>query len=208
MSDLLKQIQELQEFYDNQDKINKDILAMFDLAGYELNAEEYELEQLEGQMISSRPKTVEELVREVLDNPPTEPQKYIKISDIPRYINDYLIVPDRETLDEWNTAAPRSATLPQLPLESGTIAEIDEEPERTVNERGELDPDFLKTGPEWVKAGMVPVGTTIVDAIGVMWHKKAPNTWFDVSGDPIAAMEPYEDRDLTPMGPLEEVEER
>ena len=207
MSDILKEIQELQQFRDSKEKSDKDILAMFELAGYDLNAEEYELEQLEGEMISSRPKTVEELVREVLDNPPAEPQKYIKISDIPRYINDYLIVPDRETLDVWSEApAPRTVSLP--PLESGIIAEIDEEPERTVNDRGELDPDFKKTGREWVKAGMVPTGTTIVDAIGVMWHKKAPNTWFDVSGDPIAAMEPYEDRDLTPMGPLEEVEER
>lgn len=206
MSDILKEIQELQQFRDSKEKSDKDILAMFELAGYDLNAEEYELEQLEGEMISSRPKTVEELVREVLDNPPTEPQKYIKISDIPRYINDYLIVPDRETLDEWNTAkvhpgAIMPATMADIPVEP-------DEPERTVNDRGELDPDFLKTGREWVKAGKVPVGTTIVDAIGVMWHKKAPNTWLDVSGDPIAAMEPYEDRDLTPMGPLEEVEER
>lgn len=206
MSDILKEIQELQQFRDSKEKSDKDILAMFELAGYDLNAEEYELEQLEGEMISSRPKTVEELVREVLDNPPTEPQKYIKISDIPRYINDYLIVPDRETLETWRGAkvhpgAIMPATMADVPVEP-------EEPERTVNDRGELDPDFKKTGREWVKAGKVPIGTTIVDAIGVMWHKKAPNTWFDVSGDPIAAMEPYEDRDLTPMGPLEEVEER
>lgn len=203
MSDILQEIKELKEFFDNQDKIDTDILAMFELSGYELNHEEFDED---GELINSRAKTVEELVRELLNDPPKEPQKWIKISDIPRYINDYLIVPDRETLDEWNTAkvhpgAIMPATMADIPVEP-------DEPERTVNDRGELDPDFLKTGREWVKAGKVPVGTTIVDAIGVMWHKKAPNTWFDVSGDPIAAMEPYEDRDLTPMGPLEEVEER
>lgn len=204
MSDILQEIKELKEFFDNQDKIDTDILAMFELSGYELNHEEFDED---GELINSRAKTVEELVRELLNDPPKEPQKWIKISDIPRYINDYLIVPDRETLDTWNATPARGGSFP-LPLESGTITEIEEEPQRTVNDRGELDPDFLKTGQQWVKAGKVPTGTTIVDAIGVMWHKKAPNTWFDVSGDPIAAMEPYEDRDLTPMGPLEEVEER
>lgn len=207
MSDIIQQITELQTFKNDHDKLEEQYLDMFELAGYQLNVEEYELPGSEGEMISSRPKTVLELLKEALDNPPTEPGRWIRISQIPKYINDYLIVPDRETLDVWNEApVPRTVSLP--PLESGTIAEIDEEPERTVNDRGELDPDFKKTGQQWVKAGKVPVGTTIVDAIGVMWHKKAPNTWFDVSGDPIAAMEPYEDRDLTPMGPLEEVEER
>ena len=202
MSDILKEIQELQEFRDNRDKVDADILAMFELSGYNLKLEEFNEDD---ELINSRPKTIEELVRELLDNPPTEPQKWIRISDIPRYINDYLIVPEREKLDEWNSA-PRSATLPQLPLESGTIAEIDEEPERTVNDRGELDPDFHYTGKEYTKAGQVTPGQTIVDAVGIMWHKKAQNEWYEINdNDPIAAQEPYEDRDLTPMGPLREV---
>lgn len=203
MSDLLKQIQELQEFYDNQDQIDKDILAMFDLAGYEMNVEVYELDDPEGQMISSRPKTVEELVRELLDNPPTEPQKYIKISDIPRYINDFLIVPERETIDVWSESSTQpvySTTLDKA------VPDEPEEPERTVNDKGELDPDFKKTGKVFTKAGQVASGTTIVDAIGVIWHKKAANQWFEINdNDPVAAQEPFEDRDLTPMGPLEEI---
>ncbi len=198
MSDILQEIKELKEFYDNQDKINSDILAMFELSGYDLKREEFDDD---GELIDSRPKTVEELVREVLDNPPLEPQKWIKISDIPRYINDYLIVPEREKLDEWSSKVSPGAIAPVA-----LTPEEPKEPERTVNDKGELDPDFKKTGKVFTKAGQVPSKTTIVDAIGVIWHKKAPNQWFEINdNDPIAAQEPYWDQDITPMGPLEEI---
>lgn len=198
MSDILQEIKELKEFFDNQDKIDTDILAMFELSGYELNHEEFDED---GELINSRAKTVEELVRELLNDPPKEPQKWIKISDIPRYINDYLIVPEREKLDEWNSKVHPGAFAPVA-----LTPEEPKEPERTVNDKGELDPDFKKTGEVFTKAGQVPSNTTIVDAIGVIWHKKAPNQWFEINDDdPIAAQEPYWDQDITPMGPLEEI---
>lgn len=199
MNDIIQQITDLQKFKDEYADLEAKYLEMFKLSGYEMNIEHV----ADDENSTSRPKTILELLQEALDNPPTEVGKWIRISDIPRYVSDYLIVPEREKLDEWNSKVHPGAIMP------ATMADVPEEPkepERTVNDKGELDPDFKKTGKVFTKAGQVPSKTTIVDAIGVIWHKTAPNQWFEINDDdPIAAQEPYWDQDITPMGPLEEI---
>lgn len=196
MGDILQRVADLEEFYEQQQKLTKDLLKMFELSGYSMNTEE-----VEGK---ARPKELRELVEEVLGNPPEEPQRWIRIQDIPRFIDDYLMYPDRQTTDAFND---RSSTLkpghPQLVVK--TIEPKEPEEEVTVNDQGVLDPKLEYTSQEWPKAGMVPVGTVIQDEIGAVMKKVGPNQWIDVYSYDEEAPDFSYDADVTAFAPLKGV---
>lgn len=72
------------------------MLDMFKLAGYSLNEE---CEDGKG-----RPKTVIELLKEALNNPPEDAAQWIRIDDIPRYIKEQLQPWDQDKLNSFNDA--------------------------------------------------------------------------------------------------------
>lgn len=202
MDDLIGRIEALQKFHDEQTKLNADILKMFELAGYDMDTE-----PVDGKC---RPKEAIELIREVLDDPPEEPQRWIRIQDIPNYIDDYLIYPDRQTIDQFNdrSAPARRSGVQQQIHELDNAADVPEEDTRTVNDKGELDPEFKLGSKSWPKAGMVPVGQTVVDEIGELWYKVAANKWARVNGFDENAPDYDLDIDVTAFAPLREVLEK
>lgn len=200
MDDILQRIKELQDFHDEQLKLNKDILKMFELAGREMHTE-----PVDGK---SRPKEILELLQEVLDNPPEEPQRWIRIQDIPRFIDDYLIYPDKQLIESWNEKPPHRSTVTQHHSDQyGDYDEPDvpEEPEGTVNDKGELDPELEYTNQEWQKAGFVPVGTVVEDQIGTVLKKINKDQWIEVYTYDEDAPDYSYDAEVTPFAPLKGV---
>lgn len=164
MADILAQIQELQQFYDDHYKERDQYLKMFELAGFDLYTEPDD----DGK---SRPKDVVELLQEALGNLPLDAGNWIRIADIPRYVTDHLIVPDRQALDEFN--GRRVSRSPVVQVESPTD-------EIAFNDKGEAV-DYTYTGVTWKGPQSVPVGSNFVDQIGVPWHKKANNVFADLN---------------------------
>jgi hypothetical protein len=200
MGDILQRVADLEEFHEQQQKLIKDLLKMFELNGFDMNTEE-----VEGK---ARPKELRELVEEVLGNPPEEPQRWIRIQDIPQFIDDYLIYPDRQTVDAFNDgprwAPNQSPGHPKLVVE--TIEPEEPEEEYTVNDKGEPDPEYKFSGVEWAKAGLVPVGTNVLDQIGEFWHKHAKNQWIQVNSFDEDAPDYSYDAEVTQFAPLRQAE--
>lgn len=108
-------LDELSQLVSNAEQVKKteeQMFGMFKLAGFELDrlaGADDDLEQ------DTEPKTLIELLSEALGNPPTEPGAWIRIQDIPRYITENLIVPDRETLDTFNSSAAAQTARQERP---------------------------------------------------------------------------------------------
>lgn len=98
---ILEELAELVSGAEATKKREESMIEMFRLAGYEINETDDEGK--------GRPKDLIELLKEALGNPPTEPGKWIRISDIPRYIVENLNVP--EDLDEFNDRSRASKEL-------------------------------------------------------------------------------------------------
>lgn len=205
--DLLSQIQDMQANYEKLAALDEKYRKMFELAGYALYTEEDD----DGK---SRPKDTIELLEEALGNPPSdEPACWIRISDIPRYIEDYLIVAKGVDLDEFNeeaktslaprrnrpTIKPEDPAIDEKPLpEPGSVEDI------KSYVQGNVMDGMHETGRRFTKAGQAPKGTTVLDSIGAMWHKKDANHWVQVEDNP--TMEPFADADVSAGTPLLEVE--
>ena len=212
--DLMQQIQQMKDLAENAEKLEAKYLKMFELAGVDL----YTPEDDDGK---ARPLTVEELISNVLLNPPTEPEKWIRISSIPRYINDYLIVPEKEVVEQFNAATPAKAktqtkrNVPKgsyLDQSEDAMDNVDDVADplpvgRNVNDLGEIEPEIARTDKTWAKAGHVPVGTTIVDEIGVLWFKAGKNQWIEVNNFDPDAPDYWYDVDVTGGAPLYETVE-
>ena len=200
MGDILQRVADLEEFHDTQQKLIKDLLKMFELSGYNMYTDEFEGK--------SRPKELRELVEEVLGNPPEEPQRWIRIQDIPRFIDDYLMYPDRQITDAFNEKSTSSKGHPKLAVEFTSEIADDEEPEEeyTVNDKGEPDPEYKFSGATWAKAGLVPVGTKVLDEIGEFWYKHAKNQWIQVNSFDEQAPDYSYDAEVTQFAPLREAD--
>lgn len=119
-------LDELQSLVANAEQVKAredQMLGMFELAGFELehpaphnpdDNTDYENELLtedDPECFNSVPKTLIELLSEALGNPPTEPGSWIRIQDIPRYISENLVVPDREVLEAFNSSVQSQTTM-------------------------------------------------------------------------------------------------
>src|SRR6478752_9774115 len=211
MDNILQQIGQMQEGYDKLNKLNDEYLKMFELAGFSLYTEEDE----DGK---SRPKEIKELLAEALGNPPSDdPACWIRISDIPRYVSDFLIVAKGVDLEDFNEEAKtslaprknRAATNDHVNDHDHDDEDQEPEPEPGTEEDlvryvapGLMD-GLRFSGREWQKAGQVPSEVSILDSLGVMWHKKAKNHWVEVEENP--TYEPFTDADVTTGAPLKEV---
>ncbi|QLF83372.1 hypothetical protein SEA_NICEHOUSE_151 [Rhodococcus phage NiceHouse] len=124
---ILDELQSLVADAEQQKQREKLMLNMFELAGYVLDNPaphnpddntDYENELLtdeDPECFTPIPKTLIELLSEALGNPPTEPGSWIRIQDIPRYISENLVVPERETLDKFNSSVPEQTTRQERP---------------------------------------------------------------------------------------------
>lgn len=203
--DLLSQIQDMQANYEKLAALDEKYRKMFELAGYSLYTEEDD----DGK---SRPKDTVELLEEALGNPPSdEPACWIRISDIPRYIEDYLIVAKGVDLDEFNEEAKTSlAPRNHRPVAASYDGDEPRELPPPGSEEdvksyvaGNIMDGLHFTGKVYQKAGQAPPGASVLDSLGVMWHKKATNHWVEVEENP--THEPFTDADVTSGSPLRQV---
>lgn len=197
MDDIVQRIQALQDSYDKHYRLEEEYRQLFKLAGYDL----YHREEREDGTELSAPKDIKELIAEALGNPPTEsPGKWIRISDIPNYIQQYLIVPAHEDLEYFND---KNSKKPSPVADKSEIKDEEEDPV-FVNESGEQE-DFEFTGNEWQKASLIPNDTTFVDSTGVVWYKVESNRIAHVAEFDPQKPDYYFNADVSGWPPLREI---
>lgn len=189
--DLIQQIKDLQEYYDTNERLKQRLMRQFELAGYSLE------HRGEGDEPLVRPKELEELVEEVLKNPPAEPQKYIRISDIPAYISEYLVVLPHDDLERFNNGN-------RTEHHSVAADVVEEEPEPTMDDKGNVD-EYEKTGVVWADPSRIPAKKTFVDSTGTLWLKVANNKFANVQAFDEDAPNYDENYDLKDWTPFHEV---
>jgi len=120
-------LDELQSLVANAEQVKAredQMLGMFELAGFDLenpgpadtvedwnDLTDIEMDEQNYEDYEPVSKTLIELLSEALGNPPTEPGSWIRIQDIPRYISENLVVPDREVLDAFNSSVQSQTTM-------------------------------------------------------------------------------------------------
>lgn len=152
--DILSEVASMAAALKEYQRLDQAYLELFKLAGYDIDLEFEE----ENGTIKGRPKTVEELIRELLQDPPAEPAKYIRICDIPAYITKYLRVPAQDELDNFNTPV-----------------------ERQYHNMTYLEPvisaKYDLTGEEWDLASSIPNGVPVIDSRGLEYARVEGNKW-------------------------------
>lgn len=142
------------------------MLDMFKLAGYDLNKRIGPDDGLED---DTEPKTLIELLKEALGNPPTEAGRWIRISDIPEYIKQNLTVLDSDELEEFNEQdRSRSSDEPVNDLPALDLP---------------LPPGYNKTKLVYGSKQEVPIGSEAVDLVGNVWKHEDEDSW-SLHGDP------------------------
>lgn len=142
------------------------MLDMFKLAGYDLTKRIGPDDGLED---DTEPKTLIELLKEALGNPPTEAGRWIRISDIPEYIKQNLTVLDYDELEEFNDE-DRSRSSDKL---------VNDVPALDIP----LPPGYNKTKLVYGSKQEVPIGSEAVDLVGNVWKHEDEDSW-SLHGDP------------------------
>ena len=150
------------------------MLDMFKLAGYELEHKpefesQAEANDPDADYAVGEPKTLIELLKEALGNPPTEAGRWIRISDIPEYIKQNLTVLDVDELEEFNEQDRHRSS------------------DKLVNDVPALDlplpPGYNKTKLVYGSKQEVPIGSEAVDLVGNVWKHEDEDSW-SLHGDP------------------------
>ena len=166
---ILNELEELVRSAESTRAREQQMLDMFKLAGYEMDIEPDE----EGK---SCPKTLLELLKEALGNPPEDAGSWIRIADIPRFISEHLQVPG--DLQAFNDS--RLTSKPQ------NVAVVDDTPEPVlsgITEQSET------TNGVWY-----------VDPVGAKWKRESEDRW-TLEGDD-EDIGGYRFVDVTNMGPI------
>lgn len=203
MTNLAEMISNLENTCNEYEKLHEEYLAMFKLSGYNLYTTEGDPEGKE------RPKTVKELLAEALKNPPSDDRKYIEISSIPRYISEYLIVPQREDLDRFN-----DRQIIQLNTSDEFTSEKDRAGEIETTMTSDDDQVTYKlTGEKWNNVSQIPISGDgensqhpFVDSSGEIWVKKAAGNFIKVYEFDPRRPDFYDSIDLQDWGPFKGIE--
>jgi hypothetical protein len=168
------------------------MLGMFELAGYDLNSEPT-MEQEEDN-IPGDPKDLIELLKEALGNPPTEPGQWIRIQDIPRYIEENLVVP--EDLDAFNM---------QMPQNKPNVSEpVEDVPAVAGVPRG-----YNRVGTEQYMTGKeCPDKQDYYDTTGQVWHKITDERWTMQGDDDLGGYRNVDADNFAPLIPIASVRNR
>ena len=163
------------------------MLGMFELAGFDLDIPEDD----DGK---SRAKDLIELLKEALGNPPTEPGQWIRIQDIPRYIEENLQVP--EDLEAFNMQTPQNKPNVSEP-------EDDLPPVATVP-RG-----YNRVGnEEYMTGAECPDKQDYYDTTGQVWHKITDERWTMQGDDDLGGYRNVDADNFAPLIPITSIRNR